>query len=56
MKHYKITAYDKGCIQYKEGAYVDYGLKIMYANSITLLFKYLLVMFFDEVEVKEVVE
>jgi hypothetical protein len=28
----------------------------MYANSITLLFKYLLVMFFDEVEVKEVVE
>jgi hypothetical protein len=28
----------------------------MHANSITLLFKYLLVMFFDEVEVKEVVE
>lgn len=54
MKRYKITAYDKGCWAFKEGAWVDYGEKVMYANSITLFFKYILVMFFDEVKVEEI--
>ena len=54
MKRYKITTYDKGCWAFKEGAWVDCGETIMYANSITLPFKLLFAMLFDYYKVEEV--
>lgn len=56
MKKYKITAYDIGCFEYCEGEWVDKGQIVMYANSLTLRFKLLKVIFFDYIQVERIDE
>lgn len=56
MKKYKITAYDIGCLEYREGKWIDKGQIVMYANSLTLRLKLLKVIFFDYIQVERIDE